>query len=101
MEYVKYYWKYIDKATPVLIFAELDKERYSVREVDVFSDRHMERLGENEEYVSEEPYPSNEEIDEMGEFKIFSISKEEFEEVWEHSYSLFQYAGKIDYEWEK
>ena len=101
MEYVKYYWKYIEEETPVLIFAELDEERYSVREVDVFSDRHMERFGENEEYVSEEPYPSNKEIDEMGEFKIFSISKEEFEDVWKHSYSSLGYEGNLDYEWEK
>lgn len=100
MEYVKYYWKYTNEQTPVLIFAELDKERYSMREVDVYSDRHMERLGENEEYVSEEPYPSNKEIDEMGEFKIFSISKEEFEEVWRQSYFLRRYDGKLNYEWE-
>ncbi len=100
MEYVKYYWKYIDKQTPVLIFAELDKDRYSMREVDVYSDRHMERLGEDEEYVSDEPYPSNNEIDEMGEFKIFSISKQEFEEVWRHSYFLRRYDGKLSYEWE-
>ena len=92
MEYVKYYWKYIDKETPVLIFAELDEERYSTRQVEVFPDRHIEIAGDKEEYVSEAPYPPNEEIDNMGEFKIFNISKSEFEDIW-HSYPN-KYYGK-------
>lgn len=82
MEYVKYYWKYIDEETPILIFAELDEERYSTRQVEVFPDRHIEIMGDKEAYVSEAPYPSNEEIDNMGEFKILNISKYEFEEIW-------------------
>jgi hypothetical protein len=82
MEYVKYYWKCIDDETPILIFAELDDERYSTRQVSVFLDRHIEIMGDKEEYVSEEPYPSNEEINNMGEFRIFNISKSEFEKIW-------------------
>ncbi len=34
------------------------------------------------EYVSEAPYPPNEEINNMGEFKIFNITKSEFEAIW-------------------
>lgn len=95
MEYVKYYWEYIDEETPVLIFAELDEERYSTRQADVFSDRHIEILGDKEEYVSEAPYPSNDEINDMGEFKIFNISKSEFEHVW-NSYPN-KYEGMLAY----
>jgi len=97
MEYVKYYWTYIDEETPILIFAELDEERYSTRQVEVFPDRHIEIMGDKEAYVSEAPYPSNEEIDNMGEFKIFIISKSEFEEIW-RSYPN-NYTGDIKYAW--
>lgn len=91
MEYVKYYWKYIDDETPILIFAELDDERYSTRQVSVFLDRHIEIMGDKEVYVSEEPYPSNEEINNMGEFKIFNISKFEFERIWASYPNDFEY----------
>lgn len=94
MEYVKYYWKYIDESTPVLIFAELDKERYSTRQIDVFQDCHIETMGDKGFYVSEEPYPLNEEIDKMGEFKIFNISKDEFETVWNQFPNT--YIGSIE-----
>lgn len=97
MEYVKYYWKYIDEETPILIFAELDEERYSTRQVEVFTDRHIEIMGDKEAYVSEASYPSNEEIDNMGEFKILNISKSEFEEIWS-SYPN-KYTGDIKYAW--
>ncbi len=82
MEYVKYYWDYIDMQTPILIFAELDEERYSTRQIEIFPDRHIEYLGIHEAYVSEEPYDSNEEINNMGEFQIFNISQLEFETLW-------------------
>ncbi len=95
MKYVKYFWQYIADDTPVLIYAELDKERYSTRCVNIFSDRHMEREGEFEAYVSEAPYPSNDEINEMGEFKIFDISKAEFEEVWNRFSETF--IGDLDF----
>nr|WP_238917433.1 hypothetical protein [Clostridium sp. YIM B02555] len=39
-------------------------------------------MGDEEDFVSEEPYPSNEEINNMGEFRIFNISKSEFEKIW-------------------
>lgn len=97
MEYVKYYWKYIDDETPILIFAELDDERYSTRQVYVFLDRHIEIMVDKEVYVSEEPYPSNEEINNMGEFKIFSISKSEFEKIWASYPNDFEYD--LQYIW--
>lgn len=95
MKYVKYYWKYIDANTPVLVFAELDDERYSTRQVEVFLDRHIEIQGKNGAYVSEAPYPSNEEINAMDEFCIMNISKEEFESVWRRFPA--SYEGSIDF----
>lgn len=84
VEYVKYYWKYIDAETPVLVFAELNEARYATRDIAVYPDRHMERFGGNGKLVSEEPYDSNAEINSWGEFWITDISKEEFECVWDH-----------------
>lgn len=92
MEYVKYFWKYTDDDTPILIFAELDEERYSIRDISVFPDRHIEIQGE---YISEEPYPQNEEINDMVDFKIFNISKDEFEKVW-NSYQ-HKFYGSLEF----
>lgn len=40
-EYIKWYWKYIDDETPVLLFYEVDlkEERYATRMAEVFADR--------------------------------------------------------------
>lgn len=45
--------------------------------------------------MSEAPYPSNDEINDMGEFKISNISKSEFEQVW-NSYPG-KYEGMLAY----
>jgi hypothetical protein len=97
MEYIKCFWQYIDRQTPVLCFYEVDKEeeRYTTRNIDIFIDGNIEKLGEYEDFVSEAPCPTIEEINEMGEFKAFSITRQEFEEVWnQHSQ---KYKGKLDF----
>lgn len=90
MEYVKWRWFHSFPDEPVLCFAELEEERYSTRQVEVFRDGSQQALGEQEAYVSEQPYPSNDEINEMGEFLICNITKEEFETVWMHRYETYQ-----------
>lgn len=97
MEYIKCFWQYIDRETPVLCFYEVDEEeeRYTTRNIDVFIDGHIEKLGEHDGFVSEAPCPTIEEINEMGEFKAFSIKIQEFEEVWnQHSQ---RYNGNLDF----
>ena len=98
MEYVKCFWKYIDEETPVLMFYEIDEdeERYATRVIDVFNDRHIEKLEDKANiFVSEAPCPDIEEINKMGEFKAFVISKQEFENLW--SDSCQKYKGSLDF----
>lgn len=96
MEYVKVFWQYIDNDTPVLMFVELNNERYSIREIDIFQDRHTETISEKGfETISKEPYPSNDEINNMDEFRIYNISKQEFEEV--YKIPPKNYEGNIDF----
>lgn len=88
MEYIKCFWKYIDKETPILIFYELDldEERYATMIIDIFPDRHIEKSEDKINiFVSEAPCPTVEEINKMDEFKAFVISKQEFEVLWSDS----------------
>lgn len=97
MEYIKCFWQYIDRNTPVLCFYEVDEEeeRYTRRNIDIFIDGNVEKLGENEEFVSEAPCPTIEEINEMDEFKAFSITRQEFEDIWNQN--SHKYMGKLDF----
>lgn len=92
MEYLKCFWKYTNNETPVLCFYEVDKdeERYTRRNIEVFINGEIEVLGENEEFVSEEPCPTIEEINEMEEFKAVNITRQEFEEIWNQKSQIYK-----------
>ena len=88
MEYIKLYWKHNEKDTdPVAILYEVDieEDRYAVRLINIFADRHTE----NQEdpawgWVTEAPVPAAEEFNsyEYGEeFKAHLITKEHFEAI--------------------
>lgn len=105
MEYIKLYWKHNEKDTdPVAILYEVDieEDRYAVRLINIFADRHTE----NQEdpawgWVTEAPVPTAEEFNsyEYGEeFKAHLITKEHFEETWCGDI----YPGALHYEeWKK
>lgn len=95
-EYIKCFWKFIDKETPVLIFYEVDleNERYATRMVEVFWDKTAKRvIEEGFDFITEAPVPKIEEINKEAEFNAEIISKEEFESV----YNAKEYLGNIDF----
>ena len=96
-EYIKWFWKYTDDETPVLLFYEVDpeNERYARRMAEVFPDRSVSRviLEEGFDFVTEAPVPAVEEINKRSEFYAIIISQEEFDNV----YNAEKYSEDIDF----
>lgn len=95
-EYIKWYWKYTDDETPVILFYEVDleNERYATRMVEVFCDKSVRSVKEEGfNFVTEACVPSVQEINREPEFSAEIISKTEFEEV----YNSKKYKGDIEF----
>ncbi len=95
-EYIKWFWKYIDEETPVLLFYEVDleNERYATRMAEVFSDKTVKPvIEEGFDYISEAPIPMLDEINREPEFCAEIILQAEFEEV----YNSKKYSGCIQF----
>lgn len=95
-EYIKWFWKYIDEETPVLLFYEVDleNERYATRMVEVFNDKTVKPvIEEGFDFVTDAPIPMVDEINREPEFCAEIILKAEFEEV----YSSKKYKGRIEF----
>lgn len=94
-EYIKWFWKFIDDDTPVLLFYEVDleNERYATRMTEVFSDYSIRPViwDDGVPFVTEAPVPTIEEINQDSEFYAMTISREEFESV----YHAKTYPGSI------
>ena len=96
-EYIKWFWKYTDDETPVLLFYEVDleNERYARRMTEVFPDRSVSRVIPEEgfDFVTEAPVPTVDEINKESEFYAIIISRKEFDNV----YNAEKYLGNIDF----
>ena len=95
-EYIKWFWKYIDDETPVLLFYEVDleNERYATRMLEVFKDKTVNPvIEEGFDFVTEAPMPTVDEINCEPEFFAEIISKTEFEEV----YNSEKYGGTTEF----
>lgn len=95
-EYIKWFWKYIDDETPILLFYEIDleNERYATRMTEVFSDKKaVPVIEEGFEFITEAPVPTIDEINKEPEFFAVVISKEEFE----NAYKSEIYSGDISF----
>lgn len=93
-EYIKWYWKYIDDETPVVLFYEVDteNERYATRMTEIFSDKSsFPVIEEGFDFITETPVPDIEEINKEPKFYAEIISGEEFERV----YKAKKYSGDI------
>jgi hypothetical protein len=86
MQYIKVLWNHRDANEPIVLYSELDDERWEVRKVEIFRDgppgytsaagsRRSTRLGI-------EPVPLLTEISLDPEFDPVEITKEDFEEIW-------------------
>ncbi len=72
---------------PVLLYSEINQERWETRKVDIFEDGAMERADAGSSLqarvaLGEAAIPSFEEIAANPEFELEEINKEDFEIVW-------------------
>lgn len=88
-------WLHTDTPYPILIYAELNKDRYEVRKIEAFLDGHMQTAPPDDEAggtgLAWEPWPSLEEIGADSQFEPKVITKEEFERVWTRAISGQKY----------
>lgn len=89
IEYIKLFLEYTSDDMPVIFFYEvdLDDDRYTFREMEVFINREVKRFDDSHQEVIEEcPVPTVDELNAgiwgKGLYAI-EISKEEFNEIWE------------------
>lgn len=95
-QYIRCFWRYIDRETPVVLFceADLENERCAARMTEVFPDRRAVPVtAPGFGWVSDAPVPPIEEINRMGpEFFAEEISREDFEAA----YSCRRYEGPME-----
>lgn len=86
MHYIKVRWIHSHRDEPVLLYSELDDDRWEVRKVEMFADGHCSYASATESVGSTElglePIPSMASIARDPQFDPFEITKQEFEDVW-------------------
>jgi hypothetical protein len=87
MEYIKIYWIHDNENEPVILYSELDNERFEVRKVEIYKDGSMGWASSQAEFggtaLSPEPILDNIEIARDPYFLLSLVDRQEFEEVWE------------------
>ena len=86
MEYICVKWHHSSPDKPVLLYSELDGDRWEVRKVEVYADGHVGFAGPGVEHGStwlgEKPVPPLDDIAADPQFEPRQISRDEFERIW-------------------
>lgn len=86
MRYLRVRWHQDSPDFPVLLYSEIDDERWEVRKVDEYADGRRDLAGEGIETgqtgLGEIPTPPIDEINSDPEFSAVEIERDEFEGVW-------------------
>ena len=86
MDYLKVSWKQNARHIPILLYSELDDERWEVRKVEVFPDGSLGYADRSTSLGTTGlgliPIPTLLEIASMPEFEPVAITKDEFEAMW-------------------
>jgi hypothetical protein len=86
MSYMKVEWIHSHACEPVLLYSELDEERWEKRKVEIFANGHCGYASSTESAGStrlgEIPVPCLPEIATDPQFKPTEITQQEFEEIW-------------------
>lgn len=92
MHYLAVEWRHNDPHDPILIFSELDDDRWEVRKVERCRDGRATYAGPDgqtgDTYLDEIAFPSLDEIAADPEFIPREISPEEFEAAWQAAHRL-------------
>jgi hypothetical protein len=85
--YLRVRWKHSRPDTPVVLYSELDEDRWEVRKIEVFADGRMThaegRSATGDTRLGEVPVPSIEQITSDPEFEPEAITRAEFDAVWD------------------
>ena len=91
MHYIKVTWTHSSAKGPVLLYSELDEERWETRKIEVFVDGRMGHAASDRAFGGTElgsaPVSSLAEINEDSQFSAAEIASAEFQQVWEEATS--------------
>jgi hypothetical protein len=86
MKYIRVKWIHNFAVEPVLIYSELDENRWEHRKVEIFATGRQDYASQFESQgdarLSTEPLPSIEEIALDNQFEIIEIDQSEFNRIW-------------------
>jgi hypothetical protein len=86
MSFIRVRWKHSIRTEPVLLYSELDCNRFEVRKVEVWADGRCGYADAREEMGGSKlglaPVPSTTEVAKQQEFEPAEITSDEFEAVW-------------------
>ncbi|MDC1142306.1 hypothetical protein OAU50_04385 [Planctomycetota bacterium] len=86
MQYIKVICSHKVPEDPILLFSELDDERWELRKIEIYQDGKVDYAGEGivsgDIGLSLEPIPELHEIAEQSQFQPTEITAEEFESEW-------------------
>jgi len=90
MKYIKVFWHHSFPDEPVVLYSEIDEDRWERRKVYVFRDGRFGCASNTEEtssvWLSSEPLPTLAKIGSDPQFDPREIEKPEFEEVWSRAH---------------
>lgn len=90
-EYLKVRWLHRDPKYPILLFSEIDRERYELRKVEVYADGRLGFAAEEwcmgETVLGEVPVPLPDEITADPQFVVEHTTPAEFESLWKKAAS--------------
>jgi hypothetical protein len=86
MRYVRVAWRHAFPSDPIVIYSELDDDRWEARKVEVFPDGSLGYASAEgsscSTELSSEQHPPLQEIARDRQFEPAEITKQEFEEIW-------------------
>jgi hypothetical protein len=87
LTYIRVEWKHSHSDEPILLYSEIDDQRWEKRKVEIFANgkRGYATLSEavGGTHLGELPIPLLQEISKDPQFEPSEIQKEEFEAIWE------------------
>ncbi|QJP13734.1 hypothetical protein G3545_08725 [Starkeya sp. ORNL1] len=98
MNYIKVKWIHDSPEYPILLFSELDAERWEVRKVEMYADGRMDFADGKEQSGNTDlglvPVPPFEEIASNPIFEPVMMPAEEFEVIWKIAKAKHRAAGE-------
>jgi hypothetical protein len=92
MRYSRLQWNHASPSEPIEILSEYDENGWERRKVEVFQDGSVRFASGRESVGGSElsliPCPPDAEVVNEPEFRVFEMTKEEFEQAWARAYKV-------------